>query len=99
MVTQTSKLSQYSLVKGALLDISVYVHAGLDIEDIEESMSKILMENGHGFAKPLNGFLTYHIQTNYQNDRDIVILMDKIVDELDISLAKLKYDDVSKKIN
>lgn len=99
MANKKSVTSQYSLVKGALLDISVYVHTGMEIEDIEEILTKVLMESKQGYAKPLNGLLAYHIQTNYSSDKDVIKLMDKIVDELDIELAKMKYDDISKKIN
>lgn len=94
-----SKSSQYTLMKGALLDVSVYVHSGIEIEEIEDTIAKILIKNKQGIAKPVSGFLAYHIQTQYEDDKDIIKLMDKIVLELDLLLAKLKYDDVIKKIN
>ena len=91
--------SPYTLIKGALLDISSYVHAGIEIEDIEECITDILTKDSKGYAKPLQTLLAYHIQTNYDDDKDVISLMDNIVNELDILLAKEKYPDVIKKIN
>ena len=91
--------SPYTIIKGALLDVSPYVHGGIEIEDIEDCISDILTKDSKGYAKPLQTLLAYHIQTNYDDDKDVVSLMDNIVNELDILLAKEKYPEAIKKIN
>ena len=94
-----SSNSQYTLIKGALLDISPYVHAGLEIEEVEDIIAQVLIQDKKGYAKPVSGLLAYHIQTNYQSDTEVIKLMDKIVQELDAEMAKINYEDVIKKIN
>lgn len=93
------KSSQYTLMKGALLDVSIYVHTGLEIEEIEEIIKNILIKEKGSFAKPVPSFLAYHIQTNYENDEDVIKLMEEIVNKLDLEMVKLNYDDVKDKIN
>lgn len=93
------KSSQYTLMKGALLDVSAYVYAGMEIEEIEEDIKNILIKERGGFAKPVPSFLAYHIQTNYEKDEDVINLMDKIVNNLDLELVKLNYEDIKDKIN
>lgn len=93
------KSSQYTLMKGALLDVSVYVHSGVEIEEIEEIIKNILMKKKAGYAKPVPSFLAYHIETNYQKDDEVIKLMEEIVNRLDLEMVKLNYDDVKDKIN
>lgn len=93
------KSSQYTLMKGALLDVSVYVHSGVELEVIEEILKEILMKEKAGYAKPVPSFLAYHIETNYQDDKDVIKLMEQIVNKLDLEMVKLNYDETKNKIN
>lgn len=99
MVKSKKQSSQYTLIKGALLDVSPYVHEGIELEDIEECMTDILTKEKNCYAKPLTNLLVYHVQTNYDKDEDVKKLMDKLVFELDIMMAKEKYPEIIKKIN
>ncbi len=100
MVNKTlKKSSQYTLMKGALLDVSIYVHTGVEIETIEEILKEVLMKEKAGYAKPVPSFLAYHIETNYQKDDEVIKLMEEIVNRLDLEMVKLNYDDVKDKIN
>ena len=93
------KSSQYTLMKGALLDVSIYVHTGIEIEEVEEIIKDVLTKEKGGFAKPVPSFLAYHIQTNFEKDEDVIKLMDKIVNKLDLEMVKLNYADIKDKIN
>lgn len=81
----------YTIMKGALLNVSEFVHSGIDIEDIEEVLDKELTKNKIvGLARPVPGMLAYDIRTIYTDDKDIIDLMDRIVDKLDILLVDTK---------
>jgi len=96
---QIKKKKQYTLMKGALLDVSEYVHGGIGIDVVEEIIKSVLMKDKNSFAKPVPTFLAYHIQTNYEKDEDVFKLMDEVVGALDVELVKVSYDEVKSKIN
>lgn len=96
---QIKKQRQYTLMKGALLDVSAYVHGGVGIDIVEEIIKSVLMTDKNSFAKSVPTFLAYHIQTNYEKDEDVIELMDKVVGALDAELVKVSYDEIKSKIN
>lgn len=81
----------YTIVKMGLLDISSYVHCGIDIEDIDEKISSVVDKVDGVVASPVYTLLYYKITTKYKQDKDVDNLMKSIVAELDVMLAE-KYD-------
>ncbi len=93
-----SELKPYTLTKGALLDVSDYVHAGVAIEDIEDILDKELTSKRCAICRPVNGFLAYDVRTTLKTDNEVSDLLDKIVDKLDILLVDSKEKSFLKKI-
>ena len=81
----------YTIVKMGLLDISSYVHCGIELEDIDEVINNVT-ENVDGvIASPIYSLLYYKVTTKYKVDKDVDDLMKKIISELDVLVAE-KYD-------
>ena len=71
-----------------ILDISSYVHCGLEVEDIEEKINEVIEKIDGTMATPIYTLLYYKITTKYKLDKDVDNLMRMIVNELDIMLAE-----------
>jgi len=81
----------YTLIKGALLDVGDYVHSGIQIEDIEETINSELTSGGKKcVCRMVPGFLMYDIKTTLQDDEKICEVLDTIVNKLDILLVDEK---------
>lgn len=81
----------YTIMKSALIDVSDYVHSGIDVEDIEEIIEEELLKDGRkGMCRPIPGLLAYDIRTTFKEDAKLCELMDTIVNKLDILLVDEK---------
>ena len=76
--------TMYKLVRSALLDISSYVDIGLSIEDIEECLEDVVFKCKKAIVRPVPSMLMYEIRTLYENDTDVINLLETIITELDI---------------
>ena len=82
----------YKLIKSAILDVSTYVDIGLSVDDIEECIEDIIIKNKMAVVRPVQTMLMYEIKTLYQNDDDVVILLNNIIDALDIMVIDVKKE-------
>lgn len=81
----------YTILKGAILDVSEYIHSGVDIEDVEDTIeSQILKSKKVAFARLVPGALAYDIRTTITDDKALIELLDSIVNNLDLSLVETK---------
>lgn len=86
----------YQIVKSAIIDVSPYVKIGLDIEDIEECIEEVILINKKSVVRPISSLLMYEVKTTYKEDKEVIILMNSIVDALDalvVDYTKNKYLD------
>lgn len=81
----------YTIVKMGLLDISSYVHCGIELEDIDEVINNVTNGIDGVIASPIYSLLYYKVTTKYKVDKDVDDLMKKIISELDVLVAE-KYD-------
>ena len=82
----------YRLVKSAILDVSTYVDIGMNVDDIEECIENIIIKNKMAVVRPVQTMLMYEIKTLYQNDDDVLLLLEKIVNALDIMVVDFKKE-------
>lgn len=79
----------YQIIKSLLIDFSDYVHSGVSVDDIDETIEKVVQKHKGCFVRPINGMLVYEIKTLLTKDSDISIIGNAIIDELDIKLVEV----------
>ena len=73
----------YSIVKMGLLDVSSYVHCGVELDDVEETLNNVIDKTKGCSISPVYGMLCYKIYTPYDSDEKIKSFLNDLVAKLD----------------
>lgn len=84
----------YQIFKSAILDVSDYVHYGVKVDDIEQLLDKFIKPTKKSIYRLVDGFMSYEIRTLYEDDNDVIDLLDSVVKELDILLVNSRESKV-----
>lgn len=78
----------FQLIKSAILDVSTYIKIGIDVEDIEDCIETTVKINKSAVVRPISSLPMYEIKTLYVNDEDVIHLMEKIINDLDVLVVE-----------